>query len=1088
MKSVSAALREALRNGSTLDAQPRLIAEWNQNRYAGIKIVDNDPTDPSRFDSSVVVDSSAPVPEYEFPVSSIVSPNRPTRGIIKARTSTYVPTQQYYSPTDPHHGEEGFTAPDYSDRQEDARYYTVGPDAKYKYWTSPSPSIGGGIFPLGSEVRPYVLYKNLCWTNKIVITFENTWASPTSWQIQVTTSDTNNGWTTIANNPAIDSRGQVTLYRQASGTWGTSVYRDAPVQIKGMRIVVNSIDKSSAHLSLIEMSPRLESDLSKHLISYSTNFDMSDNNFITPLGKASANTGEISLSNLPEPGVELGLFNKDNESSLYYGLIDHNVKMTLDIGYLIGGTREYVREFEMYSNEWGGEGEESVTVPLKDSSKFMQEMNSPKFFLQGVTIGEAVWRICDMIGFTRYVYDKKDLDPATIIPYFWSDGAETVWTMFQQISEATQTAIYIDEFGYLQIKTRDSAYDTTQAVGWTLTAEDLPGANADIVELSKSNDFEANTVNISYKKTTAGEDQNGFPKQDIVWQPEQDFALRAANLTENMNGTQTYIRMSSENALLWPYEGIMTVDGEIVRYKGKEYNYYSKDGGTVTVYVNSLDEKNNIDRNLSNRNLVWKNSFTGKFNVTKRGEMQTSARAHNVTASGFSGRRHTTDSTATESWAGSFTHNRQESLIRVTTPANWPQNMYYTLTTGATSDPKFVHYGTSMRIVKNGSLRGSAGMVICMGAADSGYYIEVIRSTILNDNATSRTINNEINVGVRRTNGTFTRVGPNKGVGTPWQVSEDVWVDLDITCVEYNASHYIDVYVNGVHVQNVVMAGANKLANSGQFGLYGRGPGSVTEYDYLYAFHQTEGVGTPDQSGYLDKVRGGYVSNQWNQYLRSSIGPWHQKQSAIIADYDLYYYQDFGPVIHELREMSVTFEKYPVIAARLYSSNDFQAQCPQFYNDAFGAKFIIMNTHRETAILEGEDMLTLGQESGAVTHHLLIYGRVVFQEDAEIYTVKDDDGVYRRGVVAVDFDSKWIQSKAAAISLGDWIVKHWSGGNDEVEIKAFGNPLFQLGDLVAVHSPDHDMYQDSHFYFVVGIKDSFEQGLVTDLTLRRAKI
>jgi hypothetical protein len=374
-----------------------------------------------------------------------------------------------------------------------------------------------------------------------------------------------------------------------------------------------------------------------------------------------------------------------------------------------------------------------------------------------------------------------------------------------------------------------------------------------------------------------------------------------------------------------------------------------------------------------------------------------------------------------------------------------------------------------------------------MGAADSGYYIEVIRSTILNDNATSRSINNEINIGVRKADGSFKRVGPLNGAGTKWQVSEDVWIDLDITCVEYNASHYIDVYVNGTHVQNVVMAGSNKLPSTGQFGVYGRGPGSVTEYDYLYAFRQTEGIGRPDQSTYFDKVRGAYASNVMPSYIMSSIGPWHQKQAPKVAAYDTYYYQEFGPVVHEVREMSVTFEKSPVLSSRLYSSNDYQAHCPQYYGDAFGAKFILVNSHRNDAILEGDDEVTLGANN-SIPQHLLVYGRVVFQEDAETYTVKDDDGIYRRGVVSVDFDSKWIQSKAAAIALGDWIVKHWSGGNDELEIQSFGNPLFQLGDLVEVHDPTQDIFRTTHRYFVVSIKNSFDKGLSTSLTLRRAKI
>ena len=1077
MQQVSDALKTAFLTGSVLDAQPRLIAEWNQNRYAGIQIVDNDPSDATV--------STMPT---DFPITSIVQPNRPTRGVIKARASKDATTQTWWGATEASTGEEGFTSPDYSDNPADARYYTVGPDAPYKYWTSPAPSTTGGAFPVGSEVRPYVIYKTLAWTNKIVVGFENTWATPTSYQIQVTTADSNTGWLTVASNVTPDENGQVTIYRQSSGSWSATVNRDNPTQIRGLRVVVNAIDKGDAHLNLIEISARLERDLTEHLISYDSNFTISEANFITPIGQASANTGEVTLSNLPAPGVIDGMFNRDNIASMYYGLIEHNVKFTLDLGYQLGNAteREWVREFEMYTEEWGGEGTENVSIPLKDASKFMQEDSAPEFFLENITVGEAIWRICDMIGFSKWEYDKKDDDPATILPYFWSDGSETVWGLFQQLAQATQTAIFFDERGYLRIQTRAAAYDTERASSWTLTSVDLDTQNADIIELEKSSDFEANTVNITYKTTKVSEDVRGFPKMDIIWQPEGEFLLRASNLVEPMNTTQMTARTTSEDASAWPYEGYIQVEGEYMKYDAKEYQYYNKAGTTSTVYVTSLDDKNNVDRNLSDMNRSWKNSFTGRFRLTERGCWQSSPRAHSLTVSGMSGRRHTNGTTTTESWAGAYTHNRQASLIRLTTPGNWPANMYYTWTVGQTSDLPFVRYGTRVRIPKAGSGRGTAGMVINVGNADSGYYIELIRSTILNDQGgAGRNAHHEINFGVRKTDGSFKRLGPNQGKGMPFIIAEDVYYDLDVTKVHYNNQHYISIYVNGAPRLSVIVSGTDKIADTGQFGLFGRGPGSVAEYDFLYASRREEVV-RPDQSTYLDKRTGAYTSGQWEAHTM----PTTFKRTANAREkqnYADFYYNEFGPVMHETREMNVEFEKSPVLHSRLYMTNDYDAKCPEYQGTPFGAKFILCNSSRKFAILNGEDKLPYDHES-TVPQHLMVYGRVVFQEDDETHTVQNLDSVTRRGVVEVSFDSKWLQSKSAAEALGAWIVKNWSGGNDELAITAFGNPLFQLGDVVSVHAPEKDIDRATHKYFVVGIRNSFSEGLATNLTLRRARV
>jgi hypothetical protein len=123
-----------------------------------------------------------------------------------------------------------------------------------------------------------------------------------------------------------------------------------------------------------------------------------------------------------------------------------------------------------------------------------------------------------------------------------------------------------------------------------------------------------------------------------------------------------------------------------------------------------------------------------------------------------------------------------------------------------------------------------------------------------------------------------------------------------------------------------------------------------------------------------------------------------------------------------------------------------------------------------------------------VDQKILIYGRTFTQDEDKTYTVKDDLGIKRRGEVALEINNPWIQSEAAAKALGDWIVKHWSGGADEIEVKIFGNPLIQLTDIVSINSPQSGMTHATHKYFVVKVSQNYEIGLETSLTLRRVKI
>ena len=230
------------------------------------------------------------------------------------------------------------------------------------------------------------------------------------------------------------------------------------------------------------------------------------------------------------------------------------------------------------------------------------------------------------------------------------------------------------------------------------------------------------------------------------------------------------------------------------------------------------------------------------------------------------------------------------------------------------------------------------------------------------------------------------------------------------------------------------------------------------------------------------------MSQEW---LYSTRDAWRVSGKSKIKysqRYNQIFFDDFGASVHEVREMNVKFEK-PVMHSRLYISNDSQAVCPEYTTTAFGAKFIIANTDRNNAILNGTDAVTFGADN-PVEQKTLIYGRVINAADtAKQVEVKSDAAIRRRGEVSLDIDSKWIQNEASAKALGDWINTHWAGGMDELDVESFANPLLQIGDVVAVNYSPAKMTAATHKYFVVKISNSYgEGGMETNLTLRRAKI
>ncbi len=323
----------------------------------------------------------------------------------------------------------------------------------------------------------------------------------------------------------------------------------------------------------------------------------------------------------------------------------------------------------------------------------------------------------------------------------------------------------------------------------------------------------------------------------------------------------------------------------------------------------------------------------------------------------------------------------------------------------------------------------------------------------------------------------------------------DVWYDIDVQFSALRPSpagdfiHDITIYVNGVKTHFIEIP-SGRISRSGKFGVWPRGNNSI-DFEYLYAHDKSIDSGIDDLTTY-DRIRGGYASTAWNRQFvfgenMNNYLLYGKTNSPDSQPQGKYYFEEFGPVVHEVREVDVPFEKGPVQHSRFYTTNDSQIILPYYSGTPYGAKFMLANASRENAVGKGEDLLMFGVDN-PVDQRTFIYGRMVYQEDEQTHNVKNDDMIRRRGKIEVSFDSQWIQSKAEAESLGAWILKHWGLGCDEVTIKVFGNSLLELTDLVTVNSPEHNMAGDTHRYFVSTISQNFDKGLSTSLTLRRSKV
>ena len=1126
MKPMTPALEAQLKNASAIKALPTVVADWNLNRYHDTNVGNIPDEQDAAYDIEL------------FPIESLVKPMRPHKGINKARVGQSVVSREYFDDNDLDRNEPTLDA--------EARFYVADQDDLYKYWTSPKPAVGGIIpkvtlaeFPEGDDdgeypplaaydgltsARPFVEYLNndtgaveAVPANKVVIKLENTWASPDSFKVlitresgtEVTIQGTSfvgweasgelemywNGlaWTASGNRvddpatglPKYDKISKIQLWVDTlKGGYGTDGNPTQKVSTDG---VVSNTDGSDSFLDVIEIGAHLEADLSEWVIDTNDAFDMSEISHLYPIGTITTNQGSVTLSNLYESAGEtvLGLFSAENTDPNipWAPYIDKNVELFLDYTFYdhddnVTGTSH---QFSMFVDSWDGQANENVTVEASDASKFFNEITVPPVMWEELKVPEIIWRLLDTVGFTGFVIDRHDHNVTEhTIPVFYTTGEESLWEVLDELAKASQTAIFFDADGTLRVKTRDYALSASDAPVWTLQSYDDATQKANIETLEQTSEFEPNSVKVIYKKTNWSKYNKGLPSMQRMWEPEdENVVLRGTPLRRTLEVDADNLFIGADDVKVWPYEGIVNVGGELIRYEGKHYVYYDKDNVRQTTIVKSNAERRSVQRKLAGYRR--KSHFTGGLHITERGLWNSEPHRHPVDIEGYSVRQMFVNNGTVNvnNDAPGFRHLKQDSKAELRPGKRFKDKGDWLLATrGQPDDMPFFHYGTKFRFVRDKSRTTQcAGMVIHNGGnKEDGYYIELSLSK--NITAKKRQASGEL-VLFARSDGKNTRLASQD-----LAVGENIDYELDVTFSSPSGPHILQVFVNGKEFIRVSVEGATRVAANGRFGFFARGR-TRARYEYLYAIRRGPKE-LPTDFSYLDKIERAYMGDTW---MREWVFNWKSYRKRVKKKWrrarrrhNRYFFDDFGPYVHEVREYDVKFDPVPALHSRLYLTNDWSNVCLEYTATPVGAKFILANTARHNTVIHGEDKLSYAGTNSAINQILTVFGRPLIMGDDEEVLAENTDQIRARGKIESDLTSPWIQSKAMARDLADWIRDNWTYGNENITVNIFGNPLLQVGDVVRVEYPEKHISGD---FFVVGIRNSFEAGISTSLDLRR---
>jgi hypothetical protein len=442
-----------------------------------------------------------------------------------------------------------------------------------------------------------------------------------------------NSETLVTNTPRVTDMTSPSSYTISSSTY----YREFQY-IKGIRIIVDTVNKENTTFDLIEMSPRLVVDLTEKTMDFSIKKVASDiGNTGIPVGQLLASTGTLNIFDYDEA------FNYQNTDSIIYNTISQNVQIKfyesiLDANgfdYHVPLKTMYIEGFPKTNSE-----DRKISLTLRDLYFYFETAMAPQTLLRNVSLSAAVSMLLDSIGFTNYYFKRTSTEKEDILPYFFIAPDTNVAQVLNDLADSTQTAMFFDEYNNLicmskdymmpQIGERANDVDIT-LYGSVDSAQNGPLKNSatssnlsNIMAISSESNMVYNGGKISYttryiqksygtlrEASLLNRDQVWKYKPVLLWEVAGTEVLRSindevanqssyslsavtlnsdlkSNLPKITNGVVTDNIIDFGPSVYWisRYKGYFYANGEIIKYDAVEYNV----SGTGNVWITSIQD------------------------------------------------------------------------------------------------------------------------------------------------------------------------------------------------------------------------------------------------------------------------------------------------------------------------------------------------------------------------------------------------------------------------------------------------------------------------------------------------------------------
>ena len=407
---------------------------------------------------------------------------------------------------------------------------------------------------------------------------------------------------------------------------GAEVYREFD-KIKGLRIVVDTMNKANCTFDLIELSPRLSANVSDKVLDFSVKKSASDLGVSgLPVGQLLASTGSLSIFDYDDA------FNENNSGSIIQNYINRHIQIKFyDIIFNVDGWDYYVPVKTLYSDGFPKSNNTSQTIELelRDLFFYFENLTAPQILLTNVSISSAVALLLDSVGFANYTFKRVANETELVIPYFYVEPDVSVAEVLENLAISSQTAMFFDEYNNFVMMSKDYIMPTEEQRPTDIYfSGDEPDSTLNIlpniIEIASEDNQVFNDGKITYSEkyiqrsvgsikqaSLIDMDRTWIYKPVLLW--EVSGTENTKSINNEINNQSTYLlsaiplnsdlsdqlpvvvnRQVANNVLdlgegvYWiaRYNGYFYANGEIIKYDAAQFNV----SGIGNVWISSAQE------------------------------------------------------------------------------------------------------------------------------------------------------------------------------------------------------------------------------------------------------------------------------------------------------------------------------------------------------------------------------------------------------------------------------------------------------------------------------------------------------------------